>query len=123
MFRSRLAITAVICALAAVSAPAGASDSAPYLSAWRIVRVMDCARCHGHDHDGWAAPSVLAFVRSQPRARFDQVMLDGDPSRGMPGYRDHGLVADHLDELYAYFLARASGRLDAGRPAPEPPSQ
>lgn len=120
MLRSRLTLSALAWALVSVPACASAVElaPAPYLGAWRILRVMDCARCHGHDYGGWAAPSILAFVRSQPRARFDQVLLDGDPGRGMPGYRSQSLVADHLDEIYAYFLARASGRLGAGRPAP-----
>lgn len=120
MFRVRLTLSAVVCALSAAPASAGAEEIAasPYLNAWRVLRSMDCARCHGHDYEGWAAPSILAFVRSQPRARFDLVMLDGDPGRGMPGYRGRELVAGRLDEIYAYFLARASGRLGAGRPAP-----
>ena len=39
--------------------------------AWQTVRQLDCARCHGRDHDGLAAPSVLEFVRSQSRERFN----------------------------------------------------
>src|SRR5512143_3232605 len=120
MFRLRPTLGVMVCALAAISTSVGADETAvsEHLAAWRVLRNMDCARCHGHDYAGSAAPSILDFVRSQSRARFDQIMLDGDPGRGMPGYRGQDLVARNLDELYAYFLARASGRLGAGRPAP-----
>ena len=120
MSRFRLAAAGVICVLGLLPActEAGEMAASPYLGAWRLLRGLDCARCHGRDYEGWAAPSILDFVRSQPRARFDQVMLDGEPGRGMPGYRGQEQVADRLDEIYEYFVARASGRIGGGRPLP-----
>ncbi|HSW22110.1 MAG TPA: cytochrome c [Burkholderiaceae bacterium] len=84
---------------------------------WNALRAMDCARCHGRDHDGWAAPSLIAGVRDGSRERFDHWVLDGDIGRGMPGYRSQPLVVAELDAIYAYLLARARGDIGPGRPS------
>ncbi|HEX6240241.1 MAG TPA: cytochrome c [Polyangiales bacterium] len=81
---------------------------------WNVLRALDCARCHGRDHDGWAAPSLIAGVRDGSRQRFDRWVLDGDIGRGMPGYRGQPLVVDALDAIYAYLQFRARGEV---RPA------
>jgi cytochrome c55X len=83
---------------------------------WAALRAMDCARCHVRDHDGWAAPSLIASVRDVPRERFDRLVLDGDIARGMPGYRNHPIVVDELDAIYAYLVARAQGEIGPGNP-------
>jgi cytochrome c55X len=90
------------------------------IEAWRTVRQMECARCHGRDHDGLAAPSVLQFVRTQSRERFDRIVLDGDPQRGMPGYGKTPRVADSIDSIYLYFLLRANGTIGRGQPFAPP---
>ena len=41
---------------------------------------------HGRDYDGWAAPSLLAAVRDEPRERFNRIVLEGEILRGMPAY-------------------------------------
>ena len=74
-----------------------------------VLRAMDCARCHGRDYGGWAAPSLLAAVREGSRERFERSVLDGDPVRGMPGYRSQSLVVAGIDAIYAYLLALATG--------------
>jgi cytochrome c55X len=84
---------------------------------WNALRALDCARCHGRDHDGWAAPSLIAGVRASSRERFDRWVLDGDIGRGMPGYRSQPLVVAELDAIYAYLLARARGDIGPGRPS------
>lgn len=122
--------------LVACTVPREALAAAPALSpgqagvgadcvvhAWRTVRQMDCARCHGRDHDGLAAPSVLEFVRTQSRERFDRIVLDGDPGRGMPGYRHTPRVADGIDSIYRYFVLRADGTIGRGEPFATPPIQ
>jgi mono/diheme cytochrome c family protein len=81
------------------------------------LRAMDCARCHGRDYDGWAAPSLIAGVRNGSRERFDHWVLEGDIGRGMPGYRSQSLVVAELDAIYAYLLARARGDISPGRPS------
>jgi hypothetical protein len=91
-----------------------AIDEPQIAAAWQTLRVMDCARCHGKDYDGHAAPSIVAYVDSQGRERFDRIVLDGDPPRGMPGYRGNVLVAEHMDGMYRYFLGRARGTVAPG---------
>ena len=73
-----------------------------------VLRAMDCARCHGRDYRGWAAPSLLAAVREGSRERFERSVLDGDPVRGMPGYRSQPLVVAGIDAIHAYLLALAT---------------
>ncbi|MFM0517869.1 MULTISPECIES: c-type cytochrome [Caballeronia] len=81
---------------------------------WRAVRVADCARCHGKDHEGLAAPSIVGFARTQSRERFIAAILDGNPQMGMPAYRGNPLIENHIDDIYRYFAARADGSLAAG---------
>lgn len=81
---------------------------------WEALRTMDCARCHGRDYDGWAAPSLLASVRDAPKERFDRIVLDGDIGRGMPGYRSQPAVVADLDAIWAYLRARVDGTVPAG---------
>ncbi len=101
-------------ALGATNAPA--ADLAELGRGFAAMRAMDCARCHGRDYTGWTAPSLLDAVRDGPRERFDRYVLDGDPQRGMPGYRTQPAVADHVDAIYAYLLARARGEIGPGNP-------
>lgn len=105
-------------ALTAATAPypGNEADAEAITQAWRTVRQMECGRCHGGDHDGLAAPSVLEFVRTQSRVRFDRIVLDGDPQRGMPGYGKTARVADSIDSIYLYFLLRANGAIGRGPP-------
>lgn len=99
--------------LAACSQAAPAAD-ASLIDAWRAVRVADCARCHGRDHEGLAAPSIVGFARTQSRERFIAAVLDGDPPRGMPAYRGNALIENQIDAIYRYFAARADGSIAAG---------
>jgi cytochrome c55X len=111
-----LLILATVIPAEATETPACAGrviDDPAHILAWKTLRVVDCARCHGRNHEGLAAPSIVAYVRSQSRASFDRIVLDGDPPRGMPGYRDNTLVADAIEPLYLYFLARAGKQLCA----------
>jgi hypothetical protein len=41
------------------------------------------------------------------------MVLDGDPARGMPGYRSNVYVSGNLDDIYRYFVARAEGAISA----------
>ena len=87
---------------------------------FEALRAMDCARCHGRDLDGWAAPSLIASVRDAPRERFDRWVLDGDITRGMPGYRGQAVVDREIDSIYTYLVARARGEVGAGTPGAAP---
>ena len=78
-------------------------------NAWHVLRVVDCARCHGKDYEGMSAPSIVDYAALQSREMFVRMVLDGDPARGMPGYRSNAYVTGNLDDIYRYFLARANG--------------
>jgi mono/diheme cytochrome c family protein len=102
-----------------------ADNTAELARGWKTLRAMDCARCHGRDYQGWTAPSLINAVRDAPRSRFDHYVLEGDIGRGMPGYRTQPAVADNLDAIYAYLMARAKGEIGPGDPeakqqAPQP---
>jgi mono/diheme cytochrome c family protein len=103
-------------ALAACPAPARAgpepeaarppSVDVRFAAARHALRAMDCARCHGRDYEGLAAPSVVEYARTQSREMFLRALLDGDPGRGMPGYRGVPLILDNIEDIYRYFLER-----------------
>jgi len=127
-----VALALILPCLAHAADPAGCTrwpaDDGALDTAWQTLRVVDCARCHGKDYDGLAAPSVVEYVRAtRSRERFERIVLDGDPPRGMPGYRGNPLVAQTIDELYRYFSGRAAGDIGRGKPcaarrAPAPAS-
>ncbi len=89
--------------------PRSSFDEPSWATAWRTLRVVDCARCHGKHNDGLAAPSIVDYARTQSREMFLRAVLDGTPGRGMPGYRGNALVAATIDDLYRYFKSRAEG--------------
>ena len=116
----RTAMLAPLTALIFAASNIGAADpdqTAQRARGWNALRTMDCARCHGRDYDGWAAPSLIAGVRDGSRERFDHWVLDGDTGRGMPGYRSQPMVVAELDAIYAYLLARARGDIGPDRPS------
>lgn len=48
------------------------------------------------------------------------MVLEGDPARGMPAYRNNPLVSASIDEIYRYFVGRANGSIAAEyRPSSE----
>ena len=110
-----LAICTKLLVLFAAGSVAAAQPEgqAQWLRGLAALRAMDCARCHGRDFDGWAAPSLIAAVRDGSRERFDRWVLDGEVSRGMPGYRGQPLVERELDAIYAYLLVRSRGEIGA----------
>lgn len=115
----RAAVWAPLAALIFAAPHLGAAEpdqQAQHARGWNALRAMDCARCHGRDYDGWAAPSLIASVRDGSRERFDSWVLDGNIGRGMPGYRSQPVVVAELDAIYAYLLARARGEIGPGRP-------
>jgi mono/diheme cytochrome c family protein len=113
-FAAVLAIAACIPSAVAGDPAEGAVPlyiDARIANAWRVLRVVDCARCHGRDYEGLAAPSIVGYAATQSREMFVRMILDGDPTRGMPGYRSNAYVAESVDDIYRYFLARANGEI------------
>lgn len=120
-----LRVLVFVCAfIVAFAVPAGESGASRPLTdagtaaAWRTLRIVDCARCHGREYEGLAAPSIVSYARTQSRETFVRMVLDGDPPRGMPGYRSNSLVAEKIDEIYGYFRGRANGSIDPGSRPP-----
>ena len=107
-------------ALATPCAPTSARplDDPAVAAAWRTLRAMDCARCHGKTYEGLSGPSIIDYARTQSRERFVQAVLDGEPSRGMPGYRGNPRVEPAIDAIYRYFKGRADGTIAEGDRAP-----
>jgi cytochrome c55X len=94
-------------------------DDPELASAWQTLRVMDCARCHGKAYLGSSGPSVVEYARTQSREMFVRAVLDGNPGRGMPGYRGNPLVEPAIDGIYRYFKGRADGTIATeDRPVP-----
>jgi hypothetical protein len=131
--RRRTTLSAYLAALLAISACTlsmvahGVADGTGQLqvdtgiaNAWRVLRAVDCARCHGKDYTGLAAPSIVDYAALQSREMFVRMILDGDAIRGMPGYRSNAYVVENLDDIYRYFRARASGELGPEY-RPQPP--
>jgi len=116
MLRCLATIPAILYALAVPASRAETDKVAEFRRGWAALRAMDCARCHGRELDGWAAPSLLAAVRDSPRERFNRLVLDGDMARGMPPYRSQAVVTTQIDAMYAYLLARALGEIGPGDP-------
>jgi mono/diheme cytochrome c family protein len=108
---------ALVAGPAAAAAPASAAvvvgGATGHASAFRTLRTLDCARCHGRDHDGPGAPSLVAFARTATRDQFAAAVLEGNAGRGMPPYRTNELVVAAVGDLYAYFKARADGTIGA----------
>jgi mono/diheme cytochrome c family protein len=111
----RFAVAAI--ALALTQAAASEDRTPPPLTnagiarAWQVLRAVDCARCHGKSYEGLAAPSIVDYARTQSREMFLRAVLDGDPPRGMPGYRGNQSIAGNIDDIYRYFLGRANGTI------------
>jgi mono/diheme cytochrome c family protein len=81
---------------------------------WRAVRQFDCARCHGAQYQGSIGPSLIESARVNTRARFVQLLLDGNRERGMPPYRAAQGIAENADGIYGYFRGRADGNIGIG---------
>jgi mono/diheme cytochrome c family protein len=86
--------------------------------AWRTLRTMDCARCHGKAYHGLSGPSIVEYARTQSRDMFVRAVLDGNPGFGMPGYRGNPLIEPAIDGIYRYFKGRADGLIAAADRAP-----
>jgi mono/diheme cytochrome c family protein len=102
-------------AMAAPPGPAAETrvDPAVY-NAWRAMRQLDCARCHGGDYTGSSGGSLLESARSRSKDEFLRLVLDGVPERGMPPYRGVKLAVENAEGMYAYLRGRASGAIPAG---------
>lgn len=90
-----------------VSAVMPLGRDAAYTNAFRTLRQLDCARCHGRDHEGPGAPSLVASAAARSGDEFAAAVLDGNAVRGMPPYRTNPLAVAAVGDLYVYLRARA----------------
>jgi cytochrome c55X len=114
-----LSMLALVCSVgssAAAPDQAASGTQSDLARGWSALRAMDCARCHGRDYGGLSAPSLIAAARDGTLERFRHFVLEGDPVRGMPGYRSQPLVVADVDAMYAYLQARGSRSLEPGKP-------
>ena len=110
-----LSVGLIVLVFGALGSPSAARplDDPEVASAWRTLRAMDCARCHGGSYLGSSGPSIVEYARTQTREAFLRAVLDGEPARGMPGYRGNPLVQPAIDGIYRYFKGRADGVIKA----------
>src|SRR5829696_5831125 len=109
----------------AAPAPQSSNAGAPRVSkveyeGWRQYSV-NCARCHGQDvlPNPVAANLLVSVAPGGPTdtpEKFEQVVSDGRPDRGMPGFKGT-LSPEQIQAMYAYVRGRAEKRIPAGRPA------
>ena len=118
VLKAKLVIAALFAALVAspvahardeAAARAERPSDAGLLAAWQALRNADCARCHGKNYDGLAAPSIIEYARLVDRDLFIRKVLDGDPARGMPGYRNVAPIASRIDDIHRSFVGRVHG--------------
>ena len=101
---------------AAQDKPSRAATKAEY-NGWRQY-MTTCARCHGDDAVGGVmAPDLRKSVAAAmaKEADFHATVGEGRPAKGMPSFKG-SLDKEHIDAIFAYLRARASGDLPAGRP-------
>ena len=96
----------------------GAVSPAEY-EGWRQYSVQ-CARCHGQDAlpNPVAANLLVSMAPGGPTADqgvFTQVVMEGRPDRGMPGFKEI-MTPEQIEAVYAYLRGRAENRIPAGRP-------
>ena len=110
-----LSVGLIVLVFGALGSPSAARplDDPEVASAWRTLRAMDCARCHGGSYLGSSGPSIVEYARTQSREAFLRAVLDGEPARGMPGYRGNPLVQPAIGGIYRYFKGRADGVIKA----------
>ncbi|HKC44923.1 MAG TPA: cytochrome c [Burkholderiales bacterium] len=109
------ALLLALALLVPLHAAAAETSAAPAVyAAWRAIRQLDCARCHGRDYTGSVGGSLLESARTRSRDEFVRLVLDGNPTRGMPPYRSITLAVENADGMYAYFRGRADGTVPAG---------
>lgn len=87
-----------------------------------------CHACHGQDAMGGSfAPALTESLKSLDYDTFVKTVLEGRQStdasgavNAMPPFSQDPNVTKHLDDIYRYLSARASGELPPGRPTKIP---
>jgi len=117
---AKLLATFLLCGLVTTAAHSQdtAGDPATLYDGWKALRQFDCARCHGATYEGSVGPSLVRSASEHSEEEFTKLLLDGNVERGMPAFRNVAPVAEKAPAIYAYFKARADGRIGAGKLSP-----
>jgi mono/diheme cytochrome c family protein len=83
---------------------------------------LNCARCHGDFGVGTSfAPALVESVKPTgtiPTLElFIQTVCAGRVEKGMPSWCAVGLEMTAMQQIHAYLLERADGKVGLGRPA------
>ena len=92
-------------------------DKKTYIG-WRTYHAF-CHQCHAQDAVGSSfAPSLVEKLKDIDKTRFMNSLDNGYKGQigVMPAWKDNPNVSKRYEELYAYLLARADGKLAPGRP-------
>lgn len=73
-----------------------------------------CARCHGSYGQGMIGPNLADSLNNLSKEEFNDVVTNG--RMAMPPWKSNAEVMAGLDNLYAYFKARADGAIGEVRP-------
>lgn len=79
-----------------------------------IVHRNMCARCHGNFGQGMIGPNLAESLNTMTREDFENIVANG--RLAMPPWKTNKQVMEGLDNLYAYYKARADGALGEVRP-------
>ena len=83
----------------------------------------NCSTCHGPDGlGGTFAPNLTASLKALDHDAFLNTVVNGKQDTGlaMPAFGTNPNVMCYVEDIYAYLKARSEGRLDRGRPDPQP---
>lgn len=79
-----------------------------------IIHRNQCARCHASFGQGMIGPNLADSMNNLTREEFDDIVTNG--RMAMPPWKASAEVMAGLDNLYAYFKARADGAIGEVRP-------
>ena len=79
-----------------------------------IVHRNICARCHGNYGQGMVGPNLAESLNNLGREEFELIVVNG--RNAMPPHNTNTQVMEALDNLYAYYKARADGAIGEVRP-------
>lgn len=79
-----------------------------------IVHRNMCARCHGNYGQGMVGPNLADSLNNLSREEFELIVANG--RNAMPPHNTNTQVMEALDNLYAYYKARADGAIGEVRP-------
>lgn len=73
-----------------------------------------CARCHASFGQGMIGPNLADSLNNLTKQEFDDIVTNG--RMAMPPWKTNAEVIAGLDNLYAYYKARADGAIGEVRP-------